>query len=399
MDFDLQDPLDLFVRPQAWNRHPVTEEMIRFLAQKASSVIRCESTMPVSSSTRPAAGMPPTPPRTPPTTSSASASSSAGSGLTADQVPLPSLQTFIASLVQRSHVQVATLMSTVVFLERLRQSLPPAAKGMRCTVHRIFLAALIVTAKSLNDSSPKNKHWSRYSCVQGYEGFGFSLSEVNLMERQLLGLLQFNTIITRQELETHLEHFLRPIREQLQLVRQVKRTRQVWPDPSPAVSSTSPTTWTPAIAPVAPTTVPPPSLPARGRRERPSAAPRQVSLSPPSSLDVPSLSRSGTRSPVSRSSSSTGTPASSVGSYIDLDPVRVLDDSMDDDHRGCLSASPLSMTPAQPIKVLVVGLDRCEYGQPPKKAKTNGNFLSRFLGVRPLAEKSSRRTRRAGQFL
>lgn len=36
---------------------------------------------------------------------------------------------------------------------------------MSCTRHRVFLAALIVAAKYLNDSSPKNKHWTRYAAL------------------------------------------------------------------------------------------------------------------------------------------------------------------------------------------------------------------------------------------
>jgi hypothetical protein len=83
---------------------------------------------------------------------------------------------------------------------------------MRCTVHRIFLASLILAAKNLNDSSPKNKHWARYSAVRGYENFGFSITEVNLMEKQLLFLLDWDLRINSEDLYYHLEPFLAPIR-------------------------------------------------------------------------------------------------------------------------------------------------------------------------------------------
>lgn len=184
--------LDEFVR------RPVTKEMIAYLSIKAGNVIRCEQSTPA---------LPPTPPSTPPH----------GDVQTDFSTPrkqsLPTLEQFITSIVERSHVQVPTLMSSLVYLERLQRRLPAVAKGMRCTVHRIFLASLILAAKNLNDSSPKNKHWARYSVVRGFEGFGFSLTEVNLMEKQLLFLLDWDLRITQEDLYEHLEPFLTPIIE------------------------------------------------------------------------------------------------------------------------------------------------------------------------------------------
>ncbi|KAI1380265.1 hypothetical protein F4677DRAFT_406287 [Hypoxylon crocopeplum] len=91
------------------------------------------------------------------------------------------------------------------------------AKGLRCTTHRIFLAALILAAKYLNDSSPKNKHWASYSHISTDSySFGFSRTEVNLMEKQLLFLLDWELRITEEDLYRELDPFLTPIRESIE---------------------------------------------------------------------------------------------------------------------------------------------------------------------------------------
>ena len=174
---------------------PVSPDMISYLASMASQVIRCEPS-------HLNMNLPPTPPTSPPQ----------HTANLYGEPALPSLKEFITSLVERSHVQVSTLMSSLVYLSRLQSRLPPVAKGIPCTAHRISLASLILAAKNLNDSSPKNKQWASYSAVGGYENFGFSITEVNLMEKQLLYLLDWDLCINADDLYHHLEPFLAPIR-------------------------------------------------------------------------------------------------------------------------------------------------------------------------------------------
>jgi len=187
---------------------PVNETMVRYLANAAFNVIACDSNlMPTPMARTGTVSQPASAPTTP-----------EPHRVKAEDGGLPTLKEFITQLVRSSNVQVPTLMSTLVYLTRLRSRLQPMARGLRCTTHRIFLAALILAAKYLNDSSPKNKHWANYSHLNTNDySFGFSRTEVNLMEKQLLFLLDWDLRITEEDLYRELEPFLAPIRDDVQL--------------------------------------------------------------------------------------------------------------------------------------------------------------------------------------
>ena len=190
---------------------PVSREMIAYLAIAAQNVITCDaSLMPQTQK-----NLPPTPPRSP-----------EARCVTPEDDTLPTLEEFITQLVVSSNVQVPTLMSTLVYLTKLKSKLQPMARGLRCTTHRIFLACLILAAKYLNDSSPKNKHWANYTHIDTDKySFGFNRTEVNLMEKQLLFLLEWDLRINEQDLYRELDAFLEPLRVRI-AERHARKLRQ-----------------------------------------------------------------------------------------------------------------------------------------------------------------------------
>ncbi|CCC67545.1 hypothetical protein NCAS_0A09870 [Naumovozyma castellii] len=162
-------------------KSPVTDDMIRFLTNATLKVL-------------PAANYP-----SPPTSPSESS-----------QPRLPSLMTFITRLVRYTNVYTPTLLTTVCYLNKLKRILPKDATGLPSTIHRIFLACLILSAKFHNDSSPLNKHWVKYT-----DGL-FTLEDVNLMERQLLQLLDWDLRVSEDDLILDLRILLEPIRSDLE---------------------------------------------------------------------------------------------------------------------------------------------------------------------------------------
>lgn len=123
---------------------------------------------------------------------------------------IPTLYNFITKLIQYSHVQCTTLMTTLVYLHRLKQVIPANSIGMHTTHHRIFLGSLLLAAKFTNDSSPMNKHWTTYT-----DGL-LTLREVNALEIEMIQYIGWGNLnFTNEHLILSLQYFLDPIKRNL----------------------------------------------------------------------------------------------------------------------------------------------------------------------------------------
>ena len=165
-----------------FNKLCVSNDMIQFLADKTVAAVKIQPT-PAADPTQKGHG--------------------------GKRLPIPSLISFIKKLVTYSNVQTPTLMATSVYLTKLRSIIPNNVRGMETTRHRLFLGCLILSAKSLNDSSPSNKCWAKYT-----NGL-ISLREVNTIERELLDYFNWNVNIKVDDLISSLMDLLVPFGAQL----------------------------------------------------------------------------------------------------------------------------------------------------------------------------------------
>lgn len=112
-----------------------------------------------------------------------------------------SIPSFLNKIVKKSQIQSSVLVCSMIYLKRVDSKLPKSAVGIESSRHRLLLASIILAEKFLVDDSTKNSVWASFA------DFIFSGAEVNLMERHLMMLLDYDLNIDHKEVEEYLAKF------------------------------------------------------------------------------------------------------------------------------------------------------------------------------------------------
>lgn len=161
--------------------------------------------------------------------------------------PTPTLAHFIAYALHRTRLPPVVTFAALLLLQRLKTRFP-AARGS--SGHRLFISAFMIASKVICDDTYSNQSW----CIVGQKMF--ALKEINQMEREMCGYLEWNLNVAGDEVA----EFEARVRAE----HGPRAAARITPSPSPASSVSA--AMRPASAAAAyptPDTTPDPSISSR----------------------------------------------------------------------------------------------------------------------------------------
>ncbi|CAJ0760992.1 6482_t:CDS:2, partial [Entrophospora sp. SA101] len=112
---------------------------------------------------------------------------------------LPNLIHFIKDVTIKTKISKVTMVVGLIYVHRLKKTLPATARGDFDTPYKIFLSAILVASKYLSDHSLQNKR------VAEITGGLYTVKDVNTMERSFLGLLKYDLWVDVEEIKQFIE--------------------------------------------------------------------------------------------------------------------------------------------------------------------------------------------------
>lgn len=106
----------------------------------------------------------------------------------------PSFTTFVTNVLTRAEVSMPTLLVALAYIDRVKPHLNISLEVW--ALERVFLGAVIVASKYLNDSTLKNIHWSLCSG-------SFGKRDCGRIEREFLDVLDWELGVKESDLLSH----------------------------------------------------------------------------------------------------------------------------------------------------------------------------------------------------
>lgn len=152
---------------------------------------------------------------------------SSATSSTGAPIPSPKLAHFIAYALHRTRLASCVTYAALFLLQRLKNRFP-AARGS--SGHRLFISAFMIASKVVCDDTYSNKSWA----VVG-QGM-FQLREINQMEREMCGYLEWHLNIDYLELD----EFTKKVQSEFGTGVQLPVSSSIAPASKPTQSSTQP---------------------------------------------------------------------------------------------------------------------------------------------------------------
>lgn len=116
---------------------------------------------------------------------------------------LPPLNEFIATLFRRSQLPPSVCLVSLIYLQRLKKSLPRHARGDLDTPYRLFLAAILTASKFMSEAGSALTSLD----VSEMTDRVYSPKDVNVMERSFLGLIKYDLFVNVEAIKEYLSMY------------------------------------------------------------------------------------------------------------------------------------------------------------------------------------------------